>query len=84
MRAGDHYVVNGSKLFISAGVRAARKAQKERLALAEHDADSVDQELSADSASPSEQIATDSAQNGGYGDWEQEEERSGIRRWLSE
>lgn len=69
---------------ISAGVRAARKAQKERLALAEHDADSVDQELSADSASPSEQIATDSAQNGGYGDWEQEEERSGIRRWLSE
>jgi SulP family sulfate permease len=69
---------------ISAGVRAARKAQKERLAPAEQDGDGADQELSESSASPAEHIATDSEQNGGYGDWEQEEERSGIRRWLSE
>jgi SulP family sulfate permease len=69
---------------ISAGVRAARKAQKQRLAMAENDVDTVDEELSRDSASPSETIASDSSQNGGYSDLDQEDDRRGFRRWLSE
>lgn len=85
-RAGFIDTIGEDRLWhsISAGVRAARKAQKEKLALAEQEGDDADQELSADSAADSEHIATDDAQNGGYADWQQEEERSGWRRWLSE